>query len=237
MKPDSKVGDHGSGIRQRVASSRLREKSTPKKELSPLVMTIGHSSRTIEEFIGLLQAHGVTRVVDVRTVPRSRHNPQFNKASLPDSLKKVGLSYVHMPGLGGLRHAGRGSLNMAWQNASFRGFADYMQTLAFEKSLEQLIQLAKQNRIALMCAEAVPWRCHRSLIADALLVRGICTEDIMSLTRRHIHTLTAFAKVWGTTITYPAETSWGSPKKSLAKPSGSQPIEKTRQTNGTASIS
>jgi uncharacterized protein (DUF488 family) len=185
--------------------------------LLPAVLTIGHSTRTLEEFIGLLQAHGATRVVDVRTVPRSWHNPQFNKASLPGSLKKAGLRYVHMPGLGGLRHAQRDSPNVGWRNASFRGYADYMQTPEFEQSLEELIQLANQDRIALMCAEAVPWRCHRSLIADALLVHGIRTEDIMSPTRRQLHTLTPFAKVRGTTITYPTEASRIAQKKPSAK--------------------
>ena len=130
---------------------------------------------------------------------------------------KAGLSYVHMPGLGGLRHARRDSINVGWRNASFRGYADYMQTPEFDQSLEELIQLAKQERIAIMCAEAVPWRCHRSLIADALLVRGIPTEDIMSPTRRQVHTLTPFAKVRGTTITYPAEVSRSNPKKPSAK--------------------
>jgi uncharacterized protein (DUF488 family) len=170
-------------------------------------MTIGHSTHTLGEFIRLLQAHGATCVVDVRTVPRSRHNPQFNKACLPRSLRKAGLEYVHAPGLGGLRHAIRDSANVGWRNASFRGYADYMQTPEFAQSLEELIRLASQGRIVLMCAEAVPWRCHRSLIADALLVRGIRTEDIMSATRRQVHTLTPFAKVRGTAITYPADTT------------------------------
>ncbi|PYJ71979.1 MAG: DNA repair protein [Verrucomicrobia bacterium] len=199
----------------------------PRREPSLIVLTIGHSTRTVEEFIGLLQAHGVSRVIDVRTVPCSRHNPQFNKTSLPGSLKKAGLSYVHLPGLGGLRHAQRDSVNLGWHNASFRGYADYMQTPEFEKNLEELVQLAKQDRIALMCAEAVPWRCHRSLIADALLVRGIRTEDIMSPTRRQVHTLTPFAKVRGTTITYPTEASRSTAKKPSAKRSRSQPVEKT----------
>jgi uncharacterized protein (DUF488 family) len=163
----------------------------------------------------------------VRTVPRSRHNPQFNKPSLPRALNKAGLGYSHLPGLGGLRHAQCDSLNVGWRNASFRGYADYMQTPDFEQSLEELIRLAKQDRIALMCAEAVPWRCHRSLIADALLVRGIRTEDIMSSTRRQVHTLTPFAKVRGTTITYPTETSRSTQKKPSAKRSRSQPVEKT----------
>ena len=186
---------------------------------SPLVMTIGHSTRTLEEFIQLLQAHGATCVVDVRTVPRSRHNPQFNKASLPRSLKKAGLAYLHAPGLGGLRHAKRDSPNVGWRNASFRGYADYMQTPEFAQSLEELIRVANQGQVVLMCAEAVPWRCHRSLIADALLIRGIRTEDIMSPTRRPVHTLTPFAKVRGTTITYPAQAS----QSTLKKPSGKRP--------------
>jgi uncharacterized protein (DUF488 family) len=158
-------------------------------------MTIGHSTHTLEEFIGLLQAHGATCIVDIRTVPRSRHNPQFDKAYLPRSLEQAGLKYVHMPALGGLRRAPGDSPNAGWRNASFRGFADYMQTPEFARSLDELIRLAKQERIVLMCAEAVPWRCHRSLIADALLVRGIATEDIMSLTRRQAHSLTPFAIV------------------------------------------
>jgi uncharacterized protein (DUF488 family) len=176
----------------------------PEQEPSPPVMTIGHSTHTLEEFIGLLQAHRATCVVDVRTVPRSRHNPQFDQASLPQSLKKAGLRYFHLPGLGGLRRARGASANTGWRNASFRNFADYMQTPEFAQSLEELIRLAKQDHIVLMCAEAVPWRCHRSLIADALLVRGIATEDIISMTRRQVHTLTPFAEVTGTAITYPA---------------------------------
>ena len=199
----------------------------PKEEPSPLVMTIGHSTHTLEEFIRLLQAHGATCVVDVRTVPRSGHNPQFNKASLPRSLKKAGLKYVPTPGLGGLRHAKRDSPNVGWKNASFRGYADYMQTPEFAQSLEELIRLANQERIVLMCAEAVPWRCHRSLIADALLVRGIRTEDIMSATRRQIHTLTPFAKVRGTAITYPTEALGRTQKKPSAKRSRPQPGAKT----------
>ena len=184
---------------------------------APIVLTIGHSTRTLGEFIGLLRAHEATLVVDVRTVPRSRHNPQFNEDSLPGSLKKAGLGYVHMPGLGGLRHAKRDSLNPGWRNASFRGYADYMQTPEFGQSLDELVQLANQERIVLMCAEAVPWRCHRSLIADALLVRGIRTEDIMGPNRRQVHTLAPFAHVQGTTITYPAEASRITTKKPSTK--------------------
>jgi uncharacterized protein (DUF488 family) len=182
---------------------------------SRIVLTIGHSTRPLDEFIALLKAHAVALVVDVRTIPRSRHNPQFNEDSLPDSLKKAGIGYVHRPGLGGLRHAKHNSMNTGWRNASFRGYADYMQTPEFEKQIEELIQLAKEHRIALMCAEAVPWRCHRSLIGDALTVRGIRTEDIMSLKQRRLHTLTPFALVRGSTIMYPPENSWR-PKKRVS---------------------
>ena len=209
----------------KAKTGRRVGKRMPSAEPLPIVLTIGHSTRTLEEFIGLLQAHGATRVVDVRTVPRSRHNPQFNKASLPRALKKSGLGYVHLSGLGGLRHAKRDSLNVGWRNASFRGYADYMQTPEFEQNLKELIGLAYHDRIALMCAEAVPWRCHRSLIADALLVRGIRTEDIMSPTRRQVHVLTPFAKVRGTMITYPADVSRTDPEKPSAKRAGSRPIK------------
>ena len=203
-------------LKVKRTASRVK-KNVPQEPSSPRVLTIGHSTRPLEEFIRLLQVHGVTCVVDVRTVPRSWHNPQFNKATLPAALKKAGLGYVHMPGLGGLRHARRDSINMGWRNTSFRGYADYMQTPEFAQSLEELIHWAKRDRVTLMCAEAVPWRCHRSLIADALMVRGIRTEDIMSATRRQAHALTAFAKVRGTTITYPAGMAESTRKKPPAK--------------------
>lgn len=173
----------------------------------PIVLTIGHSTRPIEEFIRLLAAHNVACVADVRTIPRSRHNPQFNADTLPASLKAAGISYRHLAGLGGLRHTTAASVNTGWRNASFRGFADYMQTSEFERALETLIKQAGRRQVALMCAEAVPWRCHRSLIADALMVRGIPVEHIMNLTRRQSHVLTPFAKVSGRQITYPALSS------------------------------
>jgi uncharacterized protein (DUF488 family) len=195
-----------------MSSSTIKTKTgvLPRKQRrgsksSLIILTIGHSTRTIEEFIRLLQANAVARVVDVRTVPRSRHNPQFNRDTLPASLKTAGIGYVHIAALGGLRHTTKDSINTGWRNASFRGYADYMQTPEFAKALDALIQLASQERIALMCAEAVPWRCHRSLIADALFVRGIRVEDIMSLTHCEIHILTAFAKIRGTRLTYPGE--------------------------------
>jgi len=174
---------------------------------SPAVLTIGHSTRTLEAFVHLLQVHAVRRVVDVRTVPRSRHNPQFNRETLPDALQAAGIGYTHMPGLGGLRHPRSDSPNTAWRNASFQGFADYMQTSEFAANLNALIELAAKERIALMCAEAVPWRCHRSLIVDALTVQGLAVEHIVSATRCQPHTLPPWARVRGTELTYPAETA------------------------------
>ena len=170
-----------------------------------IVMTIGHSTRPIKEFIHLLKAHEVKRVVDVRSVPRSRHNPQFNRSDLSPALHSARLHYRYMAGLGGFRRALPDSINTAWHNASFRGFADYMQTPEFRKNLDDLISLAKLERTAIMCAEAVPWRCHRSLIADALLARGIEVQEITSATHTRPHTLTPWAKVTGTQVTYPAE--------------------------------
>ncbi|TFW31307.1 DUF488 domain-containing protein [Massilia horti] len=170
----------------------------------PLVCTIGHSDRPIEEFVELLRSNEVECVLDIRTVPKSRHNPQFNRDTLPASLAAAGIGYRHIAGLGGLRHAHKDSPNMGWHNASFRGYADYMQTEEFAHNVDALVQLAQEERCALMCAEAVPWRCHRSLVADALLVRGIPVEHIMGPNKRKPHTLTPFAHVIGATITYPA---------------------------------
>ena len=169
------------------------------------VLTVGHSTRPIEVFLEMLLAHGVTQLVDVRTVPRSRHNPQFSQESLPASLARAGIGYVHAPGLGGFRHAAADSPNAGWRNLSFRGYADYMQTADFEADLAGLIELARDNRVALMCAEAVPWRCHRSLIADALLVHGIGSCEIASPTRLQAHRLTPFARVSGLGLSYPPE--------------------------------
>jgi uncharacterized protein (DUF488 family) len=170
---------------------------------TPLIMTVGHSTRTAKDFIHLLKAHGVKRLVDVRTIPRSRHNPQFSRNALSPALHSARLHYTYMPGLGGLRRASPHSINTAWRNASFRGFADYMQTPEFRQSLDDLITLAKSERVAIMCAEAVPWRCHRSLIADALLARGIEVQEITSATRSQPHKLTPWASISGTQVTYP----------------------------------
>ncbi|MFO7324632.1 MAG: DUF488 domain-containing protein [Pseudomonadota bacterium] len=171
------------------------------------IFTIGHSTLPIEEFIAVLRSYGIQKLADVRTVPRSRHNPQFNADALARSLATAHIDYVPMRSLGGLRHPRKDSPNMGWRNASFRGYADYMQTAEFSKALDELIQLSHKGRTAIMCAEAVPWRCHRSLVADALGVRGIPVVEIMSATSHRPHKLTPFARVDGTSITYPPEQS------------------------------
>lgn len=173
--------------------------------------TIGHSTRPIDEFLTLLKAHEIQQLVDVRTVPKSRHNPQFNTDELAKSLKKAGLTYVHMPQLGGLRKAKKDSINTGWRNASFRGYADYMQTDEFSRALGELRADSRSQTTAIMCAEAVPWRCHRSLIADALVSRGWTVLDIMTEQRATPHKLTSFAKVADGRITYPPPTDERAP--------------------------
>jgi uncharacterized protein (DUF488 family) len=173
---------------------------------SKLVFTIGHSTRTLEEFVELLGVYDVTLLVDVRTVPHSRHNPQFNKETLPSSIKPYGVRYIHMPEIGGLRHPKHDSVNTAWKNSGFRGYADYMQTQEFTDNLLKIISLGRENQLALMCAEALPWRCHRNLISDALVVRHIKVEHIISKESTIKHQLTEFVHVEGTRITYPLYT-------------------------------
>jgi uncharacterized protein (DUF488 family) len=168
-----------------------------------VVFTIGHSTRPIEEFIGLLGSNGVRRLIDIRTIPKSRRNPQFSADNLAASLHSAQIGYVHLKALGGLRHPRRDSVNTGWRNASFRGYADYMQTNEFEVALNRAIALAQQEPTALMCAEAVPWRCHRSLVSDALVVRGIEVREIANESAPQEHKLTPFARVDGTRITYP----------------------------------
>lgn len=180
--------------------------------MNPHLWTIGHSTRPIEEFVDLLKAHGIERLVDVRTVPKSRHNPQFNTDQLAKSLKKSGLTYVHMPPLGGLRKAKRDSMNLGWRNASFRGYADYMQTEEFWRALDEFALSAKETRTTVMCAEAVPWRCHRSMIADALVSRGWTVKHIMSLTKADDHALTSFAVIEHNRIIYPAASDPDAPR-------------------------
>ena len=169
-----------------------------------LICTIGHSNRPLDTFLDLLRQNGITRVLDVRTVPRSRHNPQFGQELLPASLHEAGISYTHIPALGGLRRTRPDSPNTGWRNASFRGYADYMQTDAFRAEVDLLASGAARENLALMCAEAVPWRCHRSLIADALLIRGVRVEHIIGPGARKKHSITPFARVAQADITYPA---------------------------------
>jgi uncharacterized protein (DUF488 family) len=169
----------------------------------PTIWTVGHSTRPIGEFTDFLHAHEIRLLVDVRTVPRSRHNPQFNTDTLAESLKEAGLVSLHMPALGGLRKARKDSINNGWRNASFRGYADYMQTDKFQRALEELMAYGTGTRTAIMCAEAVPWRCHRSLIADALVTRGWDIRHIMSPEKATTHVLTSFASFEKGTLAYP----------------------------------
>jgi uncharacterized protein (DUF488 family) len=169
------------------------------------IYTVGHSTHPIEAFIGMLDSFGVETLVDVRTIPRSRHNPQFEQAALERELAAAGIGYRHMKALGGLRKTSADSVNTGWRNASFRGYADYMQTDEFAAAVDELIAIARERPTAIMCAEAVPWRCHRSLVADALTVRDIPVVEIFSDSKSRPHTLTSFARVSGTEITYPPE--------------------------------
>jgi uncharacterized protein (DUF488 family) len=181
--------------------------STKLAKQAQTIFTIGHSTHALEEFVAMLKAHDVTLLVDVRTIPKSRRVPHFNSESLAVDLPAQGIDYVHLRALGGLRHAKKDSINTGWRNPSFRGYADYMATKEFEHGIDKLLELARARRAAIMCAEAVPWRCHRSLIGDALLIRGVQVEDIMSASITHPHKLTPFAKVRGLEVTYPAEGS------------------------------
>jgi len=169
----------------------------------PAIWTIGHSTRPIGEFMNLLRAHEIRLLIDVRTIPRSRHNPQFNEDRLAKSLKEAGLLSLHMPALGGLRKALKDSINDGWRNASFRGYADYMQREEFQSALEELMAYGTDTRTAIMCAEAVPWRCHRSLIADALVARGWEVRHILSQVKADEHRLTPFAVIDGDRLAYP----------------------------------
>ena len=169
------------------------------------IFTVGHSTLPLDVFIDLLHAYDIECLADIRSVPRSRHNPQFNADVLSHALKSEGIDYRPLPALGGLRHSRKDSPNTGWRNEGFRGFADYIQTAEFEDGLRSLIAMGRSRRTAIMCAEAVPWRCHRSLVADALVVRGIPAIEILSESSYQLHKLTPFARVEGTTITYPPE--------------------------------
>jgi uncharacterized protein (DUF488 family) len=152
----------------------------------------------------LLQAHKITRLIDIRTIPKSRHNPQYTDTNLQTSLLDAGISYLYLKQLGGLRPKSPDSVNQGWRNQSFRNYADYMQADDFTEGINKLMRLANKETSAIMCAEAVPWRCHRSLVGDALLIRGVKILDIISSTSTKEHSLTSFASVRGTTVTYPA---------------------------------
>ena len=185
--------------------------NTPPDPQSPatptlsVLLTIGHSTRPIEEFIGLLQTHGIQMLADVRITPYSRRNPQFHLEALAKSLKDAGIQYRHMPELGGRRKTRLDSVNVGWRNESFRGYADYMQTGEFWDALDDLMAIAQRLPLAIMCAEAVPWRCHRTLISDALVSRGWTVRHIISAGSIQTHTLTPFAKLDEGRLTYPAE--------------------------------
>jgi uncharacterized protein (DUF488 family) len=167
------------------------------------IWTVGHSTRTAEQFASLLRAYDIRLLIDIRTVPRSRRNPQFNVDELPGILAEAGIAHQHMAALGGLRQPDKHSINTGWQNESFRGYADYMQTPQFERAVLELIRIATPQRTAIMCAEAVPWRCHRSLVADALTARNIGVTHILSETIAKSHTITPFARIDGVIVTYP----------------------------------
>jgi uncharacterized protein (DUF488 family) len=185
----------------------MSEYSPPQEAHWPegAIFTLGHSTLPIQRFLALLQTYGIDHLVDIRTIPRSRHNPQFNDTALANSLTAQHLEYLHIRALGGLRRARKDSPNTGWRNGGFRGYADYMQTEEFQDALEVLIHMSRKERIAIMCAEAVPWRCHRSLVADALSVRGLPVVEILSESSYQMHKLTPFARVEGVRITYPPE--------------------------------
>jgi len=174
-----------------------------------IVYTIGHSNRPIEKFIQILQFYKIEIVADVRSIAASGHNPQYNEDDLRNSLSREDIGYIHLKGLGGLRHTTKASVNTAWENASFRGYADYMQTTQFKENLDQLIHMLKDKPTAIMCAEALPWRCHRSLIGDALLILNITVIDIINEKNSKHHLLTSFAKVEGQRIIYPKDSLTG----------------------------
>jgi hypothetical protein len=175
-----------------------------KKVPQELLYTIGHSTHPIDEFVNLLKIYGIKQLIDVRTIARSRHNPQFNEKRLATRLKKSKIQYSHDRELGGLRHATKDSINMGWRNASFRGYADYMQTDEFASALKDLMAKAIKKPSVIMCAEALPWRCHRSMIADAMVKQKWEVRHIMSKTSAYEHKLTPFAKMRKGKLAYPA---------------------------------
>ncbi len=201
----NRAGSGSSNAKGESAVAKRRSSPRGKSWKKARVFTVGHSTRTFDELVELLEASNVSVLVDIRTIPRSRTNPQFNQDALEAALPVRGIRYAHLPELGGLRRPRKDSTNAAFRNASFRGFADYMLTGEFELGLEKLCALAADGQIAVMCAEAVPWRCHRSLVADALTARGARVEHIMSPGHANPHRMTPFARVDGAQVTYPGQ--------------------------------
>jgi uncharacterized protein (DUF488 family) len=176
---------------------------TVREASAPLVLTIGHSSRDAASLVALLQAHEVALLIDVRAAPYSRRHPHFNREALAATLAQIGIGYRHMPSLGGMRRPLPVSLNDGWKEDGFRGFADYMQGPGFVAARDELIAAAQVQRAAVMCAEADPTQCHRRLICDALVARGIAVEHIVDAGKRRAHELTAFARVTHGDVIYP----------------------------------
>lgn len=170
---------------------------------SKIIFTIGHSTKSIKEFEQLLKKYNINQLIDIRKIPYSRHNPQFNKDILSHYLRNRKIGYRNMVGLSGLRHTTKRSINTGLTNKSFRGFADYMQTDQFQHNIKKLIEIAQKKTIVLMCAELVPFRCHRSLIADALTAQGIVVKDIYSLTSVKKHIMRPYARIHNKRIYYP----------------------------------
>jgi len=204
--------------RRREEPSRGRPRAAPGWGRAR-VQARGPSTRPVEELIELLRSCGVDTLADIRTVPRSRRNPQYERTALQRTLPAAGVRYVHLPQLGGLRHARRDSPNLGWRNSSFRGYADHMQTAEFEEGLAALRALAREGPVAVMCAEAVPWRCHRSLLADALFARGVVVEHIVGKARTRPHQPTPFAVFEGRRVVYPAGAGAAAPRRAPRPPS------------------
>lgn len=203
-------------------SQKSKAKPTRAKKANPRIFTLGHSNHSIAEFIELLEVHKLKLLIDVRKIPKSRHNPQFWGDKLAASLKKENIQYLYVAELGGRRPARKDSPNKGWRNASFQGYADHMLTDEFKKGFKKLVSLSRRKKLAIMCAEAVPWRCHRRLISDALLVDGHPVMDIFSRTTSKPHDMTPFAKVNKKTkvITYPPSKRTQAPQKSLKTDEG-----------------
>lgn len=166
------------------------------------VWTVGHSTRSAEEFMKILTAHGIEVLVDVRSFPGSKRYPHFNRAELAESLAKVEIEYKHEPRLGGRRRPRADSHNTAWRNASFRAYADYMETDEFKEGVEDLVELARDARVVVMCAEAVWWRCHRSLISDYLKAAGQIVIHLIDENKTEEHPFTSAATVVDGQLSY-----------------------------------